>query len=141
MSLLRHVPPTRWEGWPGRIRGLPTGLVAVDSRYPPTLWQVRVQVLARYWSMPDSKWAKVARARVARPYPAVRDFGTEGAVTGPVAGSRAARSGGRSIASSAEMKYNGYFFFMYIFLREWYSIPFQFRKFEIFFVVGTIRSF
>lgn len=124
----RHVPRTRWQGWSGRIRVAatgPTGLVAVDSRWrSPTLWQVRVQVLARYWSTPDSKWVRVALARVARPYLPVRDFGTEGAVIGPVAGSRATRSGGRSIASSAEMLSKcTLVIFLYIFKRVVVFVP------------------
>lgn len=38
-----------------------------------------------------------------QPCQAVHDYGTEGAVTEPAVGSRAARSDGRSIASSAKI--------------------------------------
>lgn len=108
----RLVPP-RWQDWSTRVLVAtePRGsLVGSDSRWlSSTLAQVRVQVLAR--STPDSKWA--ARARVARPYRPVRDCGTEGAATGPAAGSRAARSGGRSTASSAETSSKRICLFLY----------------------------
>lgn len=121
MASPRHVPP-RWKDWSTRVLVEPRGSLAGPDSRLSTLAQVRVQVLAR--STPDSKWA--ARARVARPCRPVRDCGTEGAATGPAAGSRAARSGGRSTASSAETsgkQVSGYFC---IFVRTDWFVPWLF---------------